>query len=892
MTPAEDFTFPSRKRKPRAPLDPEELFGSLPKTPTRAPALWSHQADQLREYHKDHRNSPDVALELPTGSGKTLMGLLISEWRRRALSHRTVYACPTQQLAEQVHSSAIKQGLETVLLIGSNKEWATSTVNSYTRGSATAVTTYSHIFNKYSRFSDAQAIIFDDSHAAENYVAEAWAIKIPSTLSAFSQLFDAMVEDLDEVLIQRMTSSSETKTEADVRMIPLPVISKHKAALAGVLGRGVAEKPELKWDVQRLLPQLDSCLFYVDRSSWYIRPMIPPTHEHSPFTDPEQRIYLSATMGRGGELERAFGRPSIAKIGVPDAWEKTGSGRRFIVFPSLVREEEGAKHAEFVVDAAAAQAPGTQPTEAAADNSSKVDIAEEQLEPLTKKILDQADKRLVLTQNARTAEAVATVLDIAPHHTFRVKDGEFAAFAGAPKGTLLAANRYDGMDLADDVCRMMLIHGLPVATHLQDQFLESKLRAKSVLQERVRTRVLQGLGRCTRGPQDYSVVVVEDEALVRFLSRDENIEAMPSELQAELQFGLNTSEGVTGSQLISLTKSALAQDARWTGDAETQIIDWREESALPSSPDLDALAASAPKEVRAWRQAWAGDWAAAGQLAMEVHGQLNGTELTPYRSLWAYFAHSWLSRAAEDGAPTREKAHEYLNLAHKASFGTTWLKELQREKQATPFLEDWERKAVANVHAKAVSDGARPSKIATDMTQMVADLGQTKAKGYERGLTTLGTSLGARAFKPQGDARSDSVWLWETRWVTVEAKSEQLEGGTINPTYVRQVCTQLNSLAYDEDMEEYPTGSFSVMVSPKRVVRPAAVAGSNKNVYLASPEELKELAFDVKRAWSALRAFATDADSPVQLDQTARVLWEHRLLPTQVCERLTAEPIK
>ncbi|MEV8000843.1 DEAD/DEAH box helicase [Pseudarthrobacter oxydans] len=131
--------------------------------------LWSHQADQLRQYHTEHKDRSDVALELPTGSGKTLMGLLISEWRRRALNHRTVYACPTQQLAEQVHASAIKQGLETVLLIGTSKVWNVSSVNSYTRGSATAITTYSHIFNQYSRFSDAQGIIFDDAHAAENY---------------------------------------------------------------------------------------------------------------------------------------------------------------------------------------------------------------------------------------------------------------------------------------------------------------------------------------------------------------------------------------------------------------------------------------------------------------------------------------------------------------------------------------------------------------------------------------------------------------------------------------------------------------------------------------------------------------------------------------------------
>jgi ATP-dependent helicase YprA (DUF1998 family) len=54
--------------------DPDALFGELPRTPNGVGALWSHQADQLRTYGAEHRNTPDVALELPTGSGKTLRG--------------------------------------------------------------------------------------------------------------------------------------------------------------------------------------------------------------------------------------------------------------------------------------------------------------------------------------------------------------------------------------------------------------------------------------------------------------------------------------------------------------------------------------------------------------------------------------------------------------------------------------------------------------------------------------------------------------------------------------------------------------------------------------------------------------------------------------------------
>lgn len=106
------------------------------------------------------------------------------------------------------------------------------------------------------------------------------------------------------------------------------------------------------------------------------------------------------------------------------------------------------------------------------------------------------------------------------------------------------------------------------------------------------------------------------------------------------------------------------------------------------------------------------------------------------------------------------------------------------------------------------------------------------------------------------------------------------------------MCTQLNSLAADEDVEDYPPSSFSIIVSPKGVVRPAAVASSNKNVYLVSPDEIKELALDVKRAWSAIRTFATDAENEEQISETTRVLWEHRLLPTQVYDRLTVEPVR
>jgi RAD3-like DEAD/DEAH box helicase len=305
--------FRTRAKSVAAPKDAESLFGELPRTPRGVGALWSHQADHLRTYDRDHRTTKDVALELPTGSGKTLVGLLIADWRRRALRHRVVYACPTKQLARQVLRCAENQGIPVVLLIGPNSQWDLRQVTHYSAAEAVAVTVYSHIFNINSHLSDAQTLVFDDAHAAEGFLAEAWALTIDRNHLAYKDLFDALGANIDPHLVARMTGPvSSTSSGMEVRMIPVSSISHCIEDIDRLLAAELTGAAA--WEFKMIRPSLKSCLFYVARSGWYVRPMIPPTFDHPPFTDPEQRIYLSATLGEAGELERAFGRFPIARV--------------------------------------------------------------------------------------------------------------------------------------------------------------------------------------------------------------------------------------------------------------------------------------------------------------------------------------------------------------------------------------------------------------------------------------------------------------------------------------------------------------------------------------------------------------------------------------------------
>src|SRR3954465_14176241 len=105
------------------PESPALLFRDLRRDP-EVKFLWGHQQQVLDAFCESFLDKADVALELPTGSGKTLVGLLIAEYCRGKQGLRAAFLCPTKQLAVQVHRASVRYGTDTVLLIGPQADWS------------------------------------------------------------------------------------------------------------------------------------------------------------------------------------------------------------------------------------------------------------------------------------------------------------------------------------------------------------------------------------------------------------------------------------------------------------------------------------------------------------------------------------------------------------------------------------------------------------------------------------------------------------------------------------------------------------------------------------------------------------------------------------------------
>ncbi len=335
------MAFRRRKTKRATVESPEALFRDLRNRSVEG--LLSHQADILRRYHSEAWDAENVAIELPTGSGKTLVGLLIAEFRRVTQDERVLYLCPTKQLVKQVvQQSEEKYGIKATAFVGRIREYSANDKARYQTGETIAVAPYSALFNTNPFFDSSQLIVLDDAHAAENYVANNWSLRVERGRypDIYAGLLDILADFIPPGPLARFREDVPDYAQIGwIEHVPIARMAEKVQELNAFLDVQTAEH-QLRYPWQLLHGHLHACLCYVSHREVLIRPYIPPTMTHAPFADAGQRVFMSATLGSGGDLERITGIRELVRLPIPDGWDKQGIGRRFFMFPGLSLDEE------------------------------------------------------------------------------------------------------------------------------------------------------------------------------------------------------------------------------------------------------------------------------------------------------------------------------------------------------------------------------------------------------------------------------------------------------------------------------------------------------------------------------------------------------------------------
>ncbi len=843
---------------------PEALFRDL--RTRKVAGLLAHQADILRDYFHNAVSKPDVAFELPTGSGKTLVGLLLAEWRRRHFGERCVYLCTTNQLVHQVAEQAInKYGIYVNAFTGSKNEYSPTATSQYLNCETVAITSYSALFNVNPFFDRLSLIVLDDVHSAENYVASHWSIRIERYRNEHEVLYAALISCLKNVLsptdYQKLVEDNPGSWDSKwVDKIPTPEINPLLTELTNIIDTHVPTT-DLRYSWRVLRDHLEACHVYVGTRDILIRPLLPPTNTHTPFANANQRVYMSATLGEGGELERLMGRKEITRLQVPVGWDKQGIGRRLFFFPghSLDQRETN----ELVLD-----------------------------------MIQEAGRALIIVPDNRIAKNVSEfVSQHIDFEVFNAQDIERSKepFVGSDNAVAVIANRYDGIDLIDDECRLLIVGGLPRATNLQEQFIISKMGAGALLNDRILTRTVQAFGRCTRSATDYAAIVIWGGELHKYLLMPEHRSFLHPELQAELEFSIAQAREATTEDFLEFQEIFMSQDASWTA-ADNDIVSRREELARRKLPGTNNLKSSIAHELEYQYAIWAGDYIKALDACRKVLAELTDADLKGYRALWNYLAGAaaWLSH--HHGMTTDKSSPKiYFSEAQKASQAIRWLATLSR----TIDISDVPKDAIVGSRTVPLIERLEgvldrlgttyDSSFAKEEKFILKNLESGKSRQFEEAHMKLGEILGFDAGNIETPGAPDPWWIVDENLCFIfEDHSDADPSSSLSVTKSRQVATHPNWARENLTLSKTAT-IYPALITPLQYADRDAVPHLN-DVFIWNLDEFRKWA---KKAMAAIRELRSTFPGSGNLAWRATAIEkyrEHGIDPDMLIELLKTQP--
>lgn len=710
------------------PVDPIELYKTLDRAHDKGPLRPSQEA-VLYQWNVRSAKTRDVIIKLHTGQGKTLVGLLMLQARLNGGKGPVVYLCPDNFLIAQTCEQARQFGIHTCT---TRDELPEEFLNS----TSILVTSVQKLFNGKTKFGlkggsiDVDTVLMDDAHACADRIREACRIRIPSDEPAYSLLKALFAMDLEQQGTGTYADIENGKREA---LLPVPYWSwiERESEVAKILSAH-SDRKSIKFAWPLLRDSLPHCQCIFSGAAVEIEPYLPPLDAFGSYANAEHRIFMSATVTDDAFLVKGL-RLAPKTITNPLTYEKeTWSGEKMVVIPSLIHEDldrdliiagfgKPQSDRKFGLVALVPSVPMSKPW---ADKGSTV-----------------ADKD--------TIDAVVEEL----------RRGDFA-------DTVVLVNRYDGIDLPDETCRVLVFDSRPYSESLIDLHAEAvRPRSEATLMRTVRT-VEQGMGRSVRGEKDYSVIVMIGPDLVRLIREKSTRRFLSPQVDKQIQIGLEVAEMARqdvadgekpAKAFIALVNQSLKRDADWKAFYSEQM-----DGIVPRGPNEDVLNLYAG-ELAAEEAYLAGDYAGASSSLQKLldSGKVDESDRAWYLQERARY--EWVSNRPE-AQTLQVAAHKKNRLLLKPPTGVTVTKLSVVSQGRSERMADWLRKF--DNYA--------------DMDVTLSDiLGRlrfgVKADNFEQALDELSFALGFAGERPDKEWKEgpDNLWaLDDTRYLLIECKSE------------------------------------------------------------------------------------------------------------------------
>ena len=404
---------------------------------------------------------------------------------------------------------------------------------------------------------------------------------------------------------------------------------------------------------------------------------------------------------------------------------------------------------------------------------------------------------------------------------------------GKSRGPFVFANRYDGIDLPHNACRLLIISGLPRGASEYEQYRNNMLLGGAALNSALAQRIEQGMGRAARGPGDYCVVIVTGKDLIRWIGRPNNVNLLTSSTRTQLQMGIEISKTVNDTKGLAETIfSCFGRDKEWIEyHAETLA-----ESIEFEQIDISALE-YADVERRAFRL-WRDGYCEKAISKVDKYCQ-SAINLDPQSKGWllqfsARIAHYWGSQ---------DKAQEFQEHAYASN------RNLMRPKVTPPYVHLIQPGRQAEAIVKEIDKFFPRRGFLSEFDEVVSHLvPEVSANQFEEALKTLGLILGFAAERPEQIYNNgpDVLWLlYDRLGLVIEAKGRKKQKNALTKDQHGQLL--ISTQWFQKEYPDYRCIPSSVQAS-NRATKNAVAENSKVLTYT----KLNELIADSREFFAEL----------------------------------------
>lgn len=664
----------------------------------------------------------DVVLKVSTGSGKTLVGLVHAEsMRRRYPGEPVLYLCPTVQLIGQVLETAEKIGVAAIPFPREGLPFDA------VEGKSILVCTYDKLFTASDTFTRhnirPSAIVLDDVHSGVERVKQKHTVSLPATVHGqVRSIFEASSTQCDPA-IWRGIQKGESSAQFEVPFWLWQPQAHHVAALLD----NFKEERELRFSWPNVERYVEDARLCISGTGVELSVPVTPVEQNSAYTNTRHRLFMSASIKDGTTLIRDLDcdPKALDRVIQPDS--DKGAGERMILPVSLIDPK----------------------------------LTKEELAALCVELAARTNVVVLTSSSAQAKIWSAAGAKICQGDDV---DGAVAVLKATSKGNFYVfTQRFDGVDLPDDACRILVIDGVPNGDRLCDQIDAERQKESPSHSTRVVNRLEQALGRAVRSSADFAAVLLVGTDLAAFIGRRDVKNLMEPHTREQIELGKDVADQLKGSgSSIEAIKHAvtalLDRDQEWK-DAHRERV-----SAVVKSirtPGLTLTEQASIAERRAWLAAKARNHQQATSALQEIIDKPGLHEVQKAELLVrmaGYLAHFDQARATG---------------LYRVAF------EINSQLPRPPQLPDKkyvQLKEQAVLFSEALDRYDTPAAAVAALENLRAKLAYAgNAEVVEQALFELGRFIGATASRPEKETGRgpDVLWLVDGLALCIEAKNEK-----------------------------------------------------------------------------------------------------------------------